>query len=168
MRTAIHCRAKSAEQTRDIAARIVVGLKPNRIVGLTGALGSGKTEFVKGVCTALSFPGRVTSPTFAFLHQYPTQPPVFHFDCYRIRNPREMAETGFDEIIREGSGIVLVEWADIIEEYFNQWDLAVRFEHVQEAEDQRDLTISSELPDLTKLLTLLKSQYEIPSAAEAI
>jgi tRNA threonylcarbamoyladenosine biosynthesis protein TsaE len=168
MRIVVRCRTKSAEQTREIAARIAAGLKPCRIVGLIGTLGSGKTEFVKGVCAALGFTGRVTSPTFTLLHQYPTQPPVFHFDCYRIRNPREMAETGFDEIIREESGVVLVEWADIIGEYFDQWDLVIRFEPVQEEDTWRDLTISSDIPVFENLLSALGSTYGIPSAAGAL
>ncbi len=168
MRNTTRCRTKSAEQTRAVAARIAADLKPNRIVGLTGLLGSGKTEFVKGVCAALGFAGRVTSPTFTLLHQYPLQPPVYHFDCYRIRDPREMADTAFDEIIREESGIVLVEWADKIEEYFDQWDLVIQFEHVQEEEEQRDLIISTERSDFMKLLTELTTTYGIPSSANAL
>jgi len=83
----------------------------NRVLGLRGELGAGKTTFVRDFVAAL--PGgpdqEVTSPTYALVHVYETRPPVRHLDLYRISGPEELEELGPEELL-EGPGLVLIEW----------------------------------------------------------
>ena len=59
-------------------------LKGDEIIYLQGELGAGKTTLVRGLLRGLGFEGRVTSPTFNLMNVYSSQPPVYHFDFYRL------------------------------------------------------------------------------------
>lgn len=87
-------------------------LSPNDVVGLVGDLGAGKTHFVKGLLQGLESAEDATSPTFTLVHEYRSgRLPLFHFDFYRLNQPAELAEIGFDDYLEEG-GIAAIEWAD--------------------------------------------------------
>ncbi len=92
-------------QLRAFAAEFGRGLKAGDVVGLSGALGSGKTAFVKGLAQGRE----ATSPSFTFWHRYDGTPPIDHLDLYRIEDDRELTELGLDEAF-DGSSIVLIEW----------------------------------------------------------
>ena len=57
----------------------------------------------------------ITSPTFTIVNEYMGQIPVYHFDVYRINDPQEMYEIGFEEYIF-GDGVTIIEWSDNISE----------------------------------------------------
>ena len=83
---------------------------------LTGELRAGKTVFVKGIASALNVDEYITSPTFTIVNEYNNGKfPVYHFDVYRISEPDDMYEIGFEEYIY-GDGVVVIEWADLIKE----------------------------------------------------
>jgi tRNA threonylcarbamoyladenosine biosynthesis protein TsaE len=105
----------SEQHTHDLAAKFALGLHPADIVSLTGPLGAGKTTFVRGLVRSLGYIGRVRSPTFTLINQYPTMPPIYHADFYRIFDVDEILALGLDEI-REENGVLFVEWADRIPE----------------------------------------------------
>ncbi len=87
-------------------------LLPNDVVALVGDLGAGKTHFVKGLLLGLESAENATSPTFTLVHEYRSgRLPVFHFDFYRLNQPTELIEIGFDDYLEEG-GITVIEWAD--------------------------------------------------------
>jgi tRNA threonylcarbamoyladenosine biosynthesis protein TsaE len=137
----------SADDTERTAREFSRILRPGDTVGLTGELGAGKTVFVRGVCSGLEYAGSVTSPTFTLMHAYPTSPPLYHFDCFRMRRPQEMVTTGFEELISLKEGIILVEWADMIRDYFNDWDFLISLNFAPESEERRLIEISSRHPD---------------------
>lgn len=87
--------------------------KKGYVVSLTGELGVGKTEFVKGFAKGAGVDDYVTSPTFTIVNEYQGRLPVYHFDVYRINDVDEMYEIGYEEYFF-GDGISIVEWADII------------------------------------------------------
>jgi tRNA threonylcarbamoyladenosine biosynthesis protein TsaE len=109
--------SRSADETRAkgeaLGRRLAVGDR----VYLVGPLGAGKTVFVQGIARGMGLPDDfpVTSPTYARMNLYPTTPPLFHWDLYRVAEgaaaPAELAALGFGEEV-EGPGIVVVEWAD--------------------------------------------------------
>jgi tRNA threonylcarbamoyladenosine biosynthesis protein TsaE len=99
--------------TRELARALAPGLAPGDLVILSGALGAGKTFFVRALCRALGLPSttRVTSPTFALINQLPTQPPIAHADLYRLGSARELDELGLREL-RDSGFVLLVEWGE--------------------------------------------------------
>ena len=104
--------SRSPDQTRIIAADFARTLIAGSVVKLVGDLGSGKTEFVKGLATGLNCANVVTSPTFTLIHEYRGgRLPLFHMDLYRLDHESELDEIGFEDYLRAG-GICAVEWAD--------------------------------------------------------
>jgi tRNA threonylcarbamoyladenosine biosynthesis protein TsaE len=98
-------------QLREFAAEFGRGLKAGDVVGLSGALGSGKTTFVKAIVSARLEGDPATSPSFTFWHRYTGTPSIDHLDLYRIQDSRELAELGLEDAF-DGSSIVLVEWSE--------------------------------------------------------
>jgi tRNA threonylcarbamoyladenosine biosynthesis protein TsaE len=101
----------SESDTAVVAATLASRLRPGDAVLLYGSLGAGKTAFVRGILTAFDPLVEVTSPTYTLVNVYPTNPPVFHFDLYRLRDENDLLDVGFDEYL-DANGIVLVEWAE--------------------------------------------------------
>jgi tRNA threonylcarbamoyladenosine biosynthesis protein TsaE len=104
--------SKSAEQT--IAAGRKYGEQARRgdVFALTGDLGAGKTQFVKGFVSGVESRAEVTSPTFVLVHEYSDgRLPVYHFDFYRLEDRDSILRLGFDEYVF-GDGVSLIEWAD--------------------------------------------------------
>lgn len=83
------------------------------MVLLIGNLGAGKTTLAKGIVKGLGAadPDEVTSPTFTLIHEYGTNPKVYHVDLYRLEHAREVASLGLDEIFDRGA-VVLIEWGE--------------------------------------------------------
>jgi tRNA threonylcarbamoyladenosine biosynthesis protein TsaE len=109
-------RTSSEAETISFAERLASRLVPGDVVALNGDLGSGKTQFVKGVCLGLGVVDVVTSPSFVIMNQYKAARngtasfPIFHFDFYRIGSINELFDLGVEEYFY-GKGICLIEWA---------------------------------------------------------
>jgi tRNA threonylcarbamoyladenosine biosynthesis protein TsaE len=111
----IRFKAGSAEETAGLGQRLGAILHKGDTVCLTGDLGTGKTAFAGGIAKALGIGGYITSPTFTIVNEYEGELPLYHFDVYRIGDPGEMFETGYDEYI-SGEGITVIEWAELIKD----------------------------------------------------
>lgn len=106
----------SPEETFAIGERFGREAKTGQVLALTGDLGVGKTLFTQGLARGLDIDGPVSSPTFTIVQVYENgRLPFYHFDVYRIADPEEMDEIGFDDYVY-GEGICLIEWAELIEE----------------------------------------------------
>jgi tRNA threonylcarbamoyladenosine biosynthesis protein TsaE len=82
------------------------------VIGLSGDLGAGKTEFVKGVARGLNISERVHSPTFALVNIYQGgRLPLFHIDLYRLDTPEQIIAAGLEEYLRP-PGVTVIEWID--------------------------------------------------------
>ena len=82
------------------------------VVGLTGELGAGKTQLVKGLARGLGIPTRVHSPTFALINEYAGgRLRLFHLDLYRLETPEQIRAAGLEEYLRP-DGVAVVEWAE--------------------------------------------------------
>src|SRR3954447_8655660 len=82
------------------------------IIGLSGDLGAGKTEFVKGLARGLNVPERVHSPTFALVNIYKRgRLPLFHIDLYRLETPEQIIAAGLEEYLQP-CGVTVIEWID--------------------------------------------------------
>lgn len=102
----------SVQETRELGAKVADTARAGEVYALVGELGAGKTEFVRGFVAALNPESTVQSPSFSILNIYQTPRfPVYHFDFYRLADPDELVEIGFDDYVR-GDGVCLIEWAD--------------------------------------------------------
>ena len=113
-------------------------LKAGDIVGLIGDLATGKTTFVKGVLEGLGYNYTVSSPTFTLINNYEASLDVMHVDFYREPNINRWVELGFRELIYS-SGLVLIEWADLIPDLLPNIDYKLYFEH--NGEDKRKIEL---------------------------
>ena len=96
-----------------LAETIGQRLSRGDILTLTGGLGTGKTQFVKGLAKGLDVPPDVvvTSPTYTLINEYPGRLPMGHVDLYRLETEVDLDDIGLYELI-EGDGVVAIEWAD--------------------------------------------------------
>ena len=84
----------------------------SELVFLQGDLGTGKTTLVRGCLRAMGHAGVVKSPTYTLLETYELgERRIYHFDFYRIVDPRELGYMGIDELMGERA-VKLVEWPD--------------------------------------------------------
>lgn len=103
------------EDTVKAGAALGATLRPGDIVCLYGELGAGKTTFVKGIASALGMdPRDVISASYTVIAEYPTTPPLYHIDLYRIHGEQDLESTGIYDVLRSG-GIAVIEWAERIE-----------------------------------------------------
>lgn len=86
-------------------------LQGGDLLVLSGPLGAGKTFFAQALCKALGVSSRVTSPTFALIHEYVGRLPIAHADLYRLNSALELSELGLAELRDEGR-LLLVEWGE--------------------------------------------------------
>jgi tRNA threonylcarbamoyladenosine biosynthesis protein TsaE len=101
----------SVAETEAVAADLAAGLTGGACVTLTGELGAGKTQFVRGLVRGLGGePRSVSSPTFVLLNVYDTgRLTVYHLDAYRATGAEDFEAIGFAELLEQG-GVVVVEW----------------------------------------------------------
>ena len=133
--------SSSEEETKLCAKKLALQLRAGDIVLLQGDLGAGKTTFVKGLAQALKVaPKKVNSPTFVIMNYYKGKLPIFHFDLYRLGNPKEIDTLDFDDYFY-GEGISLIEWPERLGAYKPKEHYLVEFKH--KGEHQREITITS-------------------------
>lgn len=98
-----------------LAESIAIEVRKGDFIALIGSLGAGKTTFAREFINARALlnnsppPSEIPSPTFSICLTYNIgDDNISHYDLYRISNPIECRELGFDEAL--DNGIVLVEW----------------------------------------------------------
>ena len=102
----------SPEETLDLGKQFASRLRGGDVVALSGALGTGKTHFVKGVCSGLGYAGLVSSPTFALINEYAGTPTLYHVDLYRLESAAQVRPLGLEELMRPDT-IMLIEWPEL-------------------------------------------------------
>ena len=130
--------SNSHEETESFGRQFAGNVRPGDVLALTGDLGSGKTQFVKGLCAALSCDAAVTSPTFTLIHEYSGgRLPIYHFDFFRIENRQAAERLALDDYFF-GDGVSVVEWADRFRELIPENARWISFE--TKSETQRAIT----------------------------
>ncbi|HXJ73370.1 MAG TPA: tRNA (adenosine(37)-N6)-threonylcarbamoyltransferase complex ATPase subunit type 1 TsaE [Candidatus Dormibacteraeota bacterium] len=103
----------SPEQTMALGEQWGQSARPGWIIGLSGELGSGKTQLVKGIARGLGIITRVLSPTFSLVHEYTAgRLPLAHLDLYRLETAEQIARAGLEEYLLNPAGVTVVEWID--------------------------------------------------------
>ncbi|MDO4489544.1 MAG: tRNA (adenosine(37)-N6)-threonylcarbamoyltransferase complex ATPase subunit type 1 TsaE [Lachnospiraceae bacterium] len=132
----------SPEETFLLAKKLGEQAQGGMIFTLNGDLGVGKTVFTQGMAKGLGIDEPVNSPTFTIVQEYESgRLPLYHFDVYRIGDPEEMEEIGYDDYFF-GEGVTLIEWAELIQELIPENRISITIEkNPEKGFDYRMITI---------------------------
>ena len=102
--------SSSPEETENIGKMIAKKAKPGDIFLFEGSLGAGKSVLIRGMADELGITEPLLSPTFTLVNEYLGKVKFYHFDLYRLDEPFELYEIGFEEYVYS-DGISCIEWA---------------------------------------------------------
>lgn len=132
----------SAEETKRIGELIGKLLYPSDIVCFEGDLGTGKTAMTQGIAKALGIDEIITSPTFTIVNEYVGKFKMYHFDVYRVNDPEELYDIGFEEYIYD-KAVVVIEWSDLIKDIIPDENIWVTINKEPDSgEDSRVININ--------------------------
>lgn len=130
--------SNSPGETESFGQQFAGSVKPGDVIALVGELGSGKTQFVKGLAAAIGVTTPATSPTFTLLHEYSGgRLPIYHFDFFRVEDRQSAGRLGLDDYFF-GDGVSVVEWADRFSDLIPENARWISFE--TKSETQRAIT----------------------------
>ncbi|MCR4746872.1 MAG: tRNA (adenosine(37)-N6)-threonylcarbamoyltransferase complex ATPase subunit type 1 TsaE [Clostridiales bacterium] len=133
-------KTSSVTETEQFAEEFAKELKPGTVLAFFGGMGVGKTAFTRGLARGLGITAAVASPTFAIVNDYGGNPPLAHFDMYRIESWEDLYSTGFFDYIDAGY-ILAVEWSENIENALPEDSIRVT---ISRGENENDRLITIE------------------------
>jgi len=102
----------SPAETEALGEQLGRGARHGLVVSLSGELGAGKTQLVRGVARGLGVTGRVHSPTFTLINEYSGgRLMLFHLDLYRLETADQILTAGVEEFLSP-DGVAIIEWAE--------------------------------------------------------
>ena len=104
----------SVAMTEEYGRQLAKELTSGSVIAFFGGMGMGKTAMVRGIADGLGLHTEVSSPTFALVHDYGGQPPLVHFDMFRVTTWEDLYSTGFFDYLDAGA-ILVVEWSENIQ-----------------------------------------------------
>ena len=143
---------ENIDQIRSAAREFIEKVLPEHsVIAFYGAMGAGKTTFIKALCEELGVTDTVTSPTFALVNEYSVEErgtrneerfsKVFHFDFYRIKRLEEVYDMGYEDYFYQKNALCLIEWPELVEELLP--DDALRVEISEESDGSRQIKVKS-------------------------
>ena len=124
----------SPAETESLGETFGRAMRRRMVVALSGDLGSGKTQLVKGIARGLGITARVHSPTFTLVNEYPGgRLPLFHLDLYRLETRSQLLSAGVEEYLNP-DGVTVIEWAERLQEALPAGTLFVNIEILSETE----------------------------------
>ncbi|WP_300361946.1 tRNA (adenosine(37)-N6)-threonylcarbamoyltransferase complex ATPase subunit type 1 TsaE [Fusobacterium sp.] len=128
------------EEINEFAKKLANYVQSGDLVALIGDLGTGKTTFSQNFAKEFGVTDTLKSPTFNYVLEYFSGKfPLYHFDVYRLSDPEEIYEIGYEDYLNS-DGVLLIEWANIIESELPKEYIKINFEYFDE--DKRKLFIS--------------------------
>lgn len=133
--------SKNLKETESFAKNFLQSLKKDNkkavVIGLHGNLGSGKTTFVQFIAQELGIKENITSPTFVIEKIYKVggfkwPQKLIHIDAYRLQKSEDLKSLGFEEILDDSEGLVLIEWPENVFDALPKNILKLEFEFVDE------------------------------------
>jgi tRNA threonylcarbamoyladenosine biosynthesis protein TsaE len=104
----------SPAETEALGEKFGRAARRGQVIALSGDLGAGKTQFVRGLARGLEIPGRVHSPTFTLVNEYGGgRLKLFHLDLYRLETAAQILSAGIEEFLQP-DGVAVIEWAERI------------------------------------------------------
>ena len=107
-------RTRSPEEIEKLGEMVASHLHGGEILAYSGGMGMGKTAFTRGLARGLGITDGVSSPTFALVHEYRGNIPLYHFDMYRVSGWDDLYSTGFFDYLETGA-VLAIEWSENIE-----------------------------------------------------
>ncbi len=106
----------SPAETEALGERFGRAAQNGFVFALSGDLGAGKTQFVKGLARGLGISARVHSPTFTLVNEYGGgRLKLFHLDLYRLETREQILSAGIEEFLQP-DGVSVIEWAERLED----------------------------------------------------
>ncbi len=135
----------SEDVTEEIAAEFAKKIPSGSVVALYGELGAGKTVFARGFARGLGITETVSSPTFTLMQEYKVSGRsgirwFYHLDLYRIDDSSAALVFGVDEYLSGTDSVLLIEWAERIEDILPHGAMRVKISHA--GGDRRKLRIT--------------------------
>ena len=133
----------SLKELHEAAQKVLHAIGNRNIIALYGAMGAGKTTFVKAICEVSGVFDQVSSPTFTLVNEYQTAHGrmIYHFDFYRINTIEEVFDMGYDEYF-DSEGLCLIEWPELIEELLPKDAVRIYIKEVQNGVREACLAIN--------------------------
>lgn len=133
---------KDISALQDIAKQLLNYFPDDRIFAFYGAMGAGKTTFIKALCRMLGSSDNITSPTFALINEYSTRngDVIYHFDFYRIKKLEEAFDLGYEDYIYSGN-YCFIEWPEMIESLLPDGIVEVKIREAENGERQLEAKI---------------------------
>lgn len=104
----------SPAETEALGEKLGRAAQSGFVFALSGDLGAGKTQLVKGIARGLGVTARVHSPTFTLVNEYGGgRLKLFHLDLYRLETPAQILSAGVEEFLVP-DGVAVIEWAERI------------------------------------------------------
>lgn len=121
------------EELLPVAEYVAKLTQKHTIFALYGELGSGKTTFVQAICYQFEVLEDVVSPTFSIINEYTTKTgqALYHFDFYRIDNPEEAYDIGYEDYFFSNK-CCFVEWPEKIEELIPENHISIEIKVVEQ------------------------------------
>lgn len=136
----------SAQETKEIAAKLASTFKGGEVILAYGPLGAGKTAFAQGIGKALGVKRIINSPTFNLMKVYQGNNLTFyHVDCYRLENAdEEKKDIGLEELVGEKDNIVYIEWPMYLPKTLLDYHPVIKLTITYVDEEKRKLVIEDE------------------------
>ena len=98
---------------KDVAKELFEFAKNEKVFLFDAPMGTGKTTFIKSLCSFLEVADSMSSPTYSIVNEYNMHDgkKVFHFDLYRLKSEQELFELGFEEYVLSGN-YLFIEWPE--------------------------------------------------------
>jgi tRNA threonylcarbamoyladenosine biosynthesis protein TsaE len=130
---------QNEDETTALAGSFYTLINQGDVVILNGNLGSGKTFFVKKICSEWGI-SNVNSPTFAIVNEYSGDRRVYHFDFYRINTLTELLDIGFTDYVNDEEAVIFIEWGNLMEQILPKRRMEIEIETL--LDEQRRFTFS--------------------------
>lgn len=145
---------KSSQETFDFGKHLGEAIDFPLIIFLQGQMGAGKTLFSKGFVAGMGIDDEVTSPTYTLVNEYGSPPRIFHFDLYRLKDPDELYEMGFEDYLSQGCTLLL-EWPDLVWQDQLEPRLEICLKTCLETPQQREIILKTDHPKVAQILKAL-------------
>ena len=129
----------SVESTEAFAQKLGSQIKGGTVIAYFGGLGMGKTAFTRGLAKGMGITADVASPTFAIVNDYGGNPPLVHFDMYKVESWDDLYSSGFFDYLDMGA-VLAVEWSENIENALPEGTVKVIIKQGQ-SENERIITV---------------------------